>query len=226
MELQKQITIEELAERIAALPEGGKFDFYIEEDCWNYGVARQQLFGGDIIIINLYGGGNPCIIDFTEATDRVEKVLHVLKRYILPSEVGEIYVEVEDAQPLDKSQLYTMKELLAILEKNGSDGLALVAVGDHYMETVGEYPIWRYPLNDGGYEGGSIVPVQEGWLYLPCEEIDREDYDQFALKEATLLDAETCKRFAQELESYCRALVAVFGRIQNELKTQEENEND
>ena len=95
MSVQKKTTIEELAAKIAALAMGEKCDFYLFEDGMCHGAARQQLFDGDIVLINRYGGGNPYVIDleYMADTDQAEHVLHSLNRYFCQSEASELYVE-------------------------------------------------------------------------------------------------------------------------------------
>ena len=279
----EKISIQELAAKIAALAIGETCDFYLFEDGMCHGAARQQLFDGDIVLINRYGGGNPCVIDleYLADTDQAEHVLHSLNRYFCPSEAGELYVKVEAAspqlsptgykcrkcgspvyvselteqgysyqclncdedfftfevdkvagtdkevvEPLDKSKLYNRETLLRILEENGANEPAIAAISDQYMESLGQDPVWQYPLCDTKYLGGFVVPVQEGWLWIPYDSVDKEEYELLVLDDTNLLDAETCEYLANELKEYCAGFVAALGRIQNELKTQEKNEND
>ena len=222
-----KMTIHELAEKIAALPEGGTCDFCLGKDCASHKAVKQTHFGGDIVVIEKFGSGVPYIIDLAERGRRSHEyhVFRGLQLYAKYSEVDELFVLRENT-PLDKSKLYGRETLLEILEENGANEPAIAAIGDHYMKTIGEYPIWRYPLCDAKYLGAFIVPVQEGWLYIPYDYVDKEEYELLVLDDTNLLDAETCEYLAKETKEYCDGFVAALRRIQAELKTNEEAEKN
>ena len=68
---------------------------------------------------------------------------------------------------INKSDLYSRDELLGMLDKCGGCDSSLDKVRDTYTERFGNQLIWKYPFSDNMQGGGVIVPVQEGFLFLP-----------------------------------------------------------
>jgi hypothetical protein len=64
-------------------------------------------------------------------------------------------------------RLYTKEELLHILKENSATAPELFEIGEKYKKLLGYDPIWNYHLSDDLHEGGYIVPVKEGWLFIP-----------------------------------------------------------
>ena len=99
------ITIQKLADKIAALPEGGKCDFFIEKNGARYSATRQRAFDPHVVMIDRYGGGHTYIIEIwsEETEDQVYQIRNGLVKYIGNLHLGELFVEPEDAWLLEKS---------------------------------------------------------------------------------------------------------------------------
>lgn len=92
------ITLETLAERLAALAYGEQFIFFATEEGDSYGATRLNMFEADMIIINYFGGGNPFIIDteWMPSKDVVPCILHGLMQYQGYNDIGSFYVNEPD----------------------------------------------------------------------------------------------------------------------------------
>lgn len=94
----------------------------------------------------------------------------------------------------------------------------LADVRNLYQRTLGFDPIWRYPFCDGAHLGAVIIPVTEGFLWLPYDEADREVGEIYLPDDATLLDAETCDYLIEEMERYVKPFTEVLRYIAGELR--------
>ena len=68
---------------------------------------------------------------------------------------------------LDREQLMSREELFKHLNENGMDDKALGGIREQQYEQYRQELIWRYSLSDGNSLGGFILPVKEGFLWLP-----------------------------------------------------------
>ena len=68
---------------------------------------------------------------------------------------------------INRNSLYRKDELMAILNKYGAFDSTLDKVRDTYTERFGNHLIWKYPFSDNMQGGGTIIPVQEGFVFLP-----------------------------------------------------------
>jgi len=118
---------------------------------------------------------------------------------------------------MDKTKLMTKAAVLAYLEEHGTYSPSLAAISNQYEELFGVDPIWRYPLPDGAYNGAYIVPVQEGYLWIPYVEVDVEYYELLEPELATMLDADCCRYYLKTLQEYTADLGDVFVAIQQEI---------
>lgn len=120
---------------------------------------------------------------------------------------------------LDREKLMSRDEVLTFLMDNGAHEPSLAQIREQYESQLGIDPIWRYPLSDDMHEGAFIVPVKEGFMWLPYDEIDREYYEILLPDEATMLDAESCAYFMKSLRDYtedlCEVLSNIMGLFQN-----------
>lgn len=111
---------------------------------------------------------------------------------------------------LDFEKLLPKAELLAFLKEYGPTDRTLAEVREQYEAALGIDPTWRFPLSDGLHMGTVIVPVKEGFLSLPYDDVDSEDYEIFLPDEARIMDADAFDTFCDELRSYtegfCKAM--------------------
>ena len=114
---------------------------------------------------------------------------------------------------IDKQRLMSKSDVLEFLKANGEHEPSIAMISDRYVDQYGIDPVWRYPLSDGWHTGAFIIPVQEGYLWLPYDEVD-PDYFELVLPEAaTMLDTECCERFKNELHTYADELCKVLTLI-------------
>lgn len=111
---------------------------------------------------------------------------------------------------LDKSKLMTKKEVLAFLNENGENEPSLALISDRYETDFGINVVWKYPLSDDMHSGAFIVPVREGFLWVPFDEVDNEYYEILLTDEVSLLDAECCAHFQDTLRKYTDDLCTVL----------------
>lgn len=99
---------------------------------------------------------------------------------------------------LDSKQLMSKDELIAFLHENGESDRALAHVRERYYEVFGKEMMWCYPISDGKHAGTFIVCVKEGFISLPYDMIDAEDYELLELGDAAMLDDETIEYFIDD----------------------------
>jgi len=122
------------------------------------------------------------------------------------------YVDI--FKSLDLLKCLSKTEVLNFLAENGEYESSIAMLSEQYARQFGIDPIWRYPLSDGWHSGAFIVPVREGFMYLPYDEVD-SDYFEIVLPEAaTMLDSGCCERFMRELKEYADTLLEVLAIIQ------------
>lgn len=112
------------------------------------------------------------------------------------------YMDME----IDPNKLRTMAETLSILENEGADYHAIEALRTEQMEQYGQELIWRYPLSDSISLGAFIIPVREGFLWVPYDEVELERGELLLLNNAALLDEEAGKYLAIDWKLYADGL--------------------
>jgi hypothetical protein len=125
---------------------------------------------------------------------------------------------------IERDMLPSRETVMNILRTYGESYGALEHVTKEHVRQFGKDMIWRYPLCDGTHTGGIIVPVREGFLWLPYDEIDNEDYEQLLLDEARFMDASVCDFLIRELLTFTGGLYAALSDIRR-LATAEYNEH-
>lgn len=111
---------------------------------------------------------------------------------------------------IDPVGLPTKADLLRELRENGADDSALAIIREYQQNLFGMDYIWRYPISQGTAAGGFILPVREGILWIPYDEMLREDGELLLLEDAELLTAEACGYLEEDMHSYASALCDVL----------------
>ena len=229
-----EVSMEELASKMVALEIGETLDFQAEVDENHFGVARLRLFDADTLIINNYGGGYAYAIDieWSEESSKEDIVVMELKRFCEGAMIHEFYTTLQPQNNLlpdvaqkmrdrDRGALPTKDELLEQLSEGGYTDRELSHIRDEMMEKLGFDPVWRYPFCHDGGLGAVLIPVKEGFLWLPYNIIDIEDNEVYDAENARLLDAESCEHLLQEMQEYVESLAAVMRYVVDELKESE-----
>lgn len=115
------------------------------------------------------------------------------------------------------SKLMSMQELLDHIKAKGAYGWVLGEIKDQYEKQLGREMDWHYPLQDGFSTGCFIVPVREGYLFIPYDEVDRENYEVLDLDEAKMMSAESCDSLAMNARSIANTLCEYLQSIQSAL---------
>lgn len=121
---------------------------------------------------------------------------------------------------VDPQKLFCCQELLHFLREEGETDLALSKIRDRYFNAFGNELTWRYPYSDGKHMGLVIVVVQEGFLSLPYDNVDKEAYEIFELDEASLFDVESLEFFISDYELISKDLMAAMNDMLGHLQAQ------
>ena len=111
---------------------------------------------------------------------------------------------------LARKQLFSKTFILALLEEEGPNFTTLMNVRKWHEKQFGNDLCWDYPFSQGMHNGILFLPVQEGFLALPYDEVDSETYEQFVLENAALLTADMVTVLEQELRAYTEGLFRVL----------------
>ena len=111
---------------------------------------------------------------------------------------------------LDPTTLPCMDDLLARIRAGGGTDRALADLREEQMETYQNELIWRYPISEGNSAGGFITPVREGILWIPYDEMEREEGEILILDDACLLNADACIAFEEDFRFYAAGLCSML----------------
>jgi len=114
---------------------------------------------------------------------------------------------------VEQSMLPTMREVMDYLEVYGASDRQLAHFREENERVYGNDLIWNYPICDGEHFGFYIVPVREGFLNLPYNALDEEEYELFVLEHAHLMDAEEFVFRIDEWSSYSDGLLSAMRDI-------------
>lgn len=226
-----EIDLHYLAKTILSTPIGVECFFCsaskTEETPFRYGAIRQILFDSEVLTLNIVSGGSPWISEISNDPDlnQEERTYDTLVRYASFNGLERFFADECVHTPHGSEGLLSQQALIDMLEEYGGHDRAMSHVRDYYEEELGSDPIWRYPISLDTCNGGFIVPVKEGYLFIPYDEIDAEDYEILMLDKTSLLDAECCDFMAVELRRYADALGSELRSISRELnrcKTKED----
>ena len=109
---------------------------------------------------------------------------------------------------IDPESLPTKNELIAFLREEGGTDSALANLREEQYEKYGSELDWRYTISEGSAAGGFILPVREGILWIPFDEMEIEEGEILLLDDAELLDVDACKIMEDSVRSYADALCA------------------
>lgn len=117
----------------------------------------------------------------------------------------------------DVKRLLTKSEVTEYLHENGASNQELNDIREFYQKHFGNELIWHYPISDGLHSGTFLVPVQEGILSMPYDEIIEGDSlpaeECIVLKHCRLMDRETLSILIEEWISYSDALVDAMQKM-------------
>jgi hypothetical protein len=111
----------------------------------------------------------------------------------------------------DPQQLMTKDELLSFLRDNGGDDHALGIIRERNIGTFGNELIWPYRISDGKHHGTFIAVVQDGFLSIPYNEIDKDGFEKFELQNAAMFDEDAMSVFIDDWKLVSDDLVSAMG---------------
>lgn len=114
---------------------------------------------------------------------------------------------------LDQKALLTEAELMRDLNTRGGFDAALDRTRELYTEKFGNQLIWRYPFSEDMQGGGAIVPVQEGFLFLPYSAVFEESGARYDLRHAQFLTPQAVRIMQAECKAYVDGLLAALDDI-------------
>jgi len=114
---------------------------------------------------------------------------------------------------VDKKKLYSKQALLDYLRENGENDRVLAYIRTEYFDAFGNEMMWRYPISDGLHTGTFIVLVKEGFISLPFNEIDVEDYEILDLEDAAMFDEDAIQFFIDDWKLFSDDLMEAMTDI-------------
>ena len=111
---------------------------------------------------------------------------------------------------IDPRQLPAKDELLKRLYADGSTDRSLSHLREEQYEKFNMELIWRYPISQGESAGGFVIPVREGGLWIPYDEMEKEEGEVLLLSNACLMTADVCHAWAEDFRFYADGLCNVL----------------
>ncbi len=102
----------------------------------------------------------------------------------------------------DPDKLMSKDDLIAFLRENGESDRALSRIRERNQEMFGNELIWYYPISDGAHMGTFIVAVQEGFISLPYDAVDEEDWELLVLDDAAMFDDDAFEVFISDWQLF------------------------
>jgi hypothetical protein len=103
---------------------------------------------------------------------------------------------------LNPDTLMSAKEILAYLKDNDSTDRTLSDIRLRYYASHGNELCWRYPISDGIHAGAFILATKDGYLSLPYNSMDEEDYEILVLDDAVFHDPASLTTFLSDWEDF------------------------
>ena len=84
-------------------------------------------------------------------------------------------------------------------------------------------PGWRYPICDGIHAGAFILATKDGYLSLPYNSMDEEDYEILVLDDAVFHDPASLTTFLSNWEDFSADLTDAMREMRRILEGGEED---
>jgi len=125
---------------------------------------------------------------------------------------------------MDKAKLMTKDEFIDYLKTYGEDYSSLSEIRTQYEEDLGFDPVWNYQHCSDCFPGFFIVPVQEGFLSVPYDSVDIDDFESLVADNVSLLDADDLQTLLGLYRSYAEDLMSAMEEMITIAK-EEESQN-
>ena len=103
---------------------------------------------------------------------------------------------------LNADALLSAREVLEYLKDHGGTDCALSDIRLRYYAAHGNELCWRYPISDGIHAGAFILVTKDGYLSLPYNSMDEEEYEILVLDDAVLHDPASLSTFLSDWEDF------------------------
>jgi len=228
-----EVSMDELIHMMMMMRIGETLDFSESEDADMNSVVRIKHFNAEMLLFHFYGDHDPLAIDLEVEPEKL--AAHITERfcaYCKTLDIKRLYcfskpkrnaapTAVQQMRDRKRDALLCKNELMERLSDGDYTDRTLTEIRDEYMNTLGFDPVWRYPFCYDGGLGAVLIPVQEGFLWLPYNIIDIEDNEIYEPDAASLLDAESCRYLIDEMRDYMEPFAAVMEYVAEELKEEE-----
>jgi len=101
-------------------------------------------------------------------------------------------------------------EVIDYLKTHGENYSSLSEIRTRYEEEFGMDPVWNYQHCSDFFPGFFIVPVQEGFLSLPYDSVQSDDFEVIVTDSAELLSAEDLHTLLGLYRSYAEELMGAM----------------
>ena len=110
---------------------------------------------------------------------------------------------------IDKEKLWTKNKVLTLLELKPNYS-SLFQIIKEYNEKFGNEFIWQYSVAFGMYAGIFIVPVQDGFLSIPYNEIEAKQGEVLILDKVKLLDIVSLQLLIEDFKRHSDDLLGAL----------------
>ena len=111
---------------------------------------------------------------------------------------------------VDLDKLLSKDDLLEYLRDNGEHDRALSHIRERNLTEFGNELMWRYPISDGNHMGTFIVVIKEGFISLPFDEVDQEDYELLVMDDAAMFDDDAIEIFIDDWKLFSEDLLSAM----------------
>lgn len=119
---------------------------------------------------------------------------------------------------IDASKLMTREAFIRKMRKRRPTDAALDLIRNLYEVRFGMDLAWRIPTMDEPHRSAVVIPVQEGFLWLPLSPLSTEEEITYDLNRMELLDERSADAILREFNTYADGLITVLVDIKNSLK--------
>ena len=108
---------------------------------------------------------------------------------------------------IDRSKLMTKDEVIDYLETHGGNYSVLSEIRTRYEEDLGQDLVWNYQHCSDFYPGFFIMPVQEGFLSIPYDSVESDDFEIIVVDNIILLGADDLEILLRDYRAYAEGLM-------------------
>ena len=114
---------------------------------------------------------------------------------------------------IDPSLLMTKTEFLRRMNTKGPTDETLDEIRKGYEERFGMEMAWRFPAMDDPHNTAVIIPLQEGFLWLPLDPLFYGKQVFYKLKDVEMLDARSFDALLQDFKPYAKELTLALNEM-------------